>query len=279
MRADHDTFYRQLFAHPELVCELLAAVLPFPWAGRLDARGCRRVNGSFASDDGHQRHEDMVWRVQTGGGSGDLYLLVEFQSRPERCMALRMHVYAGLLLQDLGKQGLLPARHPLPYTAQAIDQPGNVMLALFQCTHFGTAEGLLPALVCIETWLRQRHNDGLRRTVTSWVKRHLRQRFREIQLPRNGTLEEVRTMYYFPIFATFADQLKFEAVQKGLQDGREEGRQALCHALRRLLERDVGPLPPAALERLAAADSEQLQEWLDQVIDRKRPGALLDGED
>lgn len=61
----------------------------------------------------------MVWRVRSGEDWLYLYLLIEFQSRSDRFMALRMMVYVGLLYQDLihnkqlGPQGLLPPVLPI----------------------------------------------------------------------------------------------------------------------------------------------------------------------
>jgi len=100
---------------------------------------------------------------------------------------------------------------------------------------------------------------------------------------------------------TYTDQLIFDAGKKafeaGLREGRQSGeklgmqlgmaagrregletgrRQALGATLRRLLERDHGRLPLAAIKKVASANPEQLQEWLDQVIDGNRPAALLE---
>ena len=58
--------------------------------------------------------DDVVWRVKADERWVYLYLLIEFQSRIDRFMALRMLVYVGLLYQDLvrskqlGPDGLLP---------------------------------------------------------------------------------------------------------------------------------------------------------------------------
>jgi predicted transposase YdaD len=204
MRADHDSSYRRLFAHPELVCELLAACLPFAWASKLNAEGCRRVNASYASDGGQQRHDDMVWRVQSVGGPAELYVLLEFQSRPDRCMALRMQVYTGLLLEDLHKQRLLPAGRPfpklLPLVLYAGARPWTSAVTMLDLQdQDGELDEYQPQqryllLDLARCALRSQHNDGLRRTITLWVKRYLRRRFKKIKIPGNCSLEEVRTM-------------------------------------------------------------------------------------
>jgi hypothetical protein len=129
MHTDHDTSYKRLFAFAELVRELLAGFLPFPWAKRLSTQNCTRRNASYTSDTGHQRHDDMVWRVRTGAPADDLYVLLEFQSQPDRWMALRMQVYSGLLHQELLKEGTLAPASNLPAVLPLViysgDEPWN----------------------------------------------------------------------------------------------------------------------------------------------------------
>jgi len=132
MRADFDSGYKQLFAHPEMVRDLLRAFLPYDWAGQLDVSALERINASYVSRSGAPRHDDMVWRLRAGGESVYVYLLLEFQSFSDRWMALRMQVYVGLLYQDLikrhklGRSGKLPPVLPIvlyggrrPWTASS----------------------------------------------------------------------------------------------------------------------------------------------------------------
>ena len=48
-----------------------------------------------------RRYPDMVWRARTTNGKTDLVLLIEFQGRPERRMALRTTVYNILTVREL----------------------------------------------------------------------------------------------------------------------------------------------------------------------------------
>ncbi|WP_229262257.1 Rpn family recombination-promoting nuclease/putative transposase [Duganella guangzhouensis] len=131
--------YKQLFSHPELVRDLLACVIAADWAQALPTSAFERVNASYTSDHGKSRHQDVVWRASIGGEWVYVYILLEFQSSPERWMALRMLVYVGLLYQDLvaqhklSKHGKLPPVLPIvfyhgrrPWTA-ALDI-GDLML-------------------------------------------------------------------------------------------------------------------------------------------------------
>ncbi len=110
----HDSAFRELFAHPESMRELLTSFLPPDWTAQMDLASLERVNGSYAGGDGMQRHSDMVWRVLLAGRWLYLYLLLEFQSTPDPWMALRMRVYSGLLHQDLLKRHELPEPGRLP---------------------------------------------------------------------------------------------------------------------------------------------------------------------
>ena len=50
----------------------------------------------------------MVWRIRCRGTRLYLYLILEFQTRPDRFMPIRMLAYVVLLYQELIREGLLP---------------------------------------------------------------------------------------------------------------------------------------------------------------------------
>ncbi len=114
MASEDDTAYKQLFAHPEMVRDLLLGFVPGTWVQQLDLATFERVSGSYVGDGGQHRHSDMVWKVRLSGEWIYIYLLLEFQSRSDPWMALRMQVYVGLLYQDLVKRHELPQPFRLP---------------------------------------------------------------------------------------------------------------------------------------------------------------------
>jgi len=114
MNSQADSLYKQLFAHPEILRELLTGFLEAGWAASLNVGAFERVNASYTSERGKARHDDMVWRVKVGGEWVYVYILLEFQSRSDRWMALRMQVYIGLLYQDLVRQRQLSHGRKLP---------------------------------------------------------------------------------------------------------------------------------------------------------------------
>jgi predicted transposase YdaD len=121
MAGHHDLGYKLLFAHPELVRELLAEFTDFGWLGTLDISAFERVNPGYVSERFSERQDDIVWRVRLGDAWLYIYILLEFQSGVDRWMALRMQVYVGLLYQDLvkrkelGPDSLLPPVLPLVF--------------------------------------------------------------------------------------------------------------------------------------------------------------------
>ena len=114
MAANYDSHYKRLFSHPELVHDLLVEFVSVFPSDAMDENSLQRVNGSYTSESGANRHEDMVWKVSLGDRWLYVYLLLEFQSRSDKWMAQRMHVYVSLLLDDLRRQNQLSPGDKLP---------------------------------------------------------------------------------------------------------------------------------------------------------------------
>lgn len=114
MATPHDTGYKALFSHPEMVRDLILGFVPDEWLHSLDYSTLEKVPGSYVTDDLRSRADDVVWRVKVGDEWAYLYLLIEFQSTVDRHMALRIMVYVGLLYQDLLNRGEILADGRLP---------------------------------------------------------------------------------------------------------------------------------------------------------------------
>jgi len=97
---NHDTGYKKLFSHPEMVEDLLRGFVQEDWVQELDFSTLTRDFNSYVTDELRERHDDMIWRVRFRDRWLYVYLLLEFQSRPDPWMAVRMLVYVGLLYQD-----------------------------------------------------------------------------------------------------------------------------------------------------------------------------------
>lgn len=134
MACENDTGYKQLFAHAQLLRDLLATFTPFAWVRDIPLAHFERVNASFVSERASQRHADMVWRVRAGDEWVYVYVLLEFQSARDRWMALRVQVYTGLLYQDLIKGRRIKPGRRLPAVLPVVfyngDKPWNAALDL-----------------------------------------------------------------------------------------------------------------------------------------------------
>jgi len=70
------------------------------------------------------------------------------------------------------------------------------------------------------------------------------------------------------------EELMGTIAEKWLQEGRQEGE---ANSLARLLERRFGAVPDAVRERVATASLEQLDTWLDAVIDAESLDEVFGG--
>jgi hypothetical protein len=104
MTTNHDNSYKLLFSHPEMVRDLLQGFVNEPWLAELDLDSLEKVSGSYVADDLRDREDDIIWRVRFRDRWLYLYLLLEFQSRIDSYMAVRILSYLGLLYQDLIRQ-------------------------------------------------------------------------------------------------------------------------------------------------------------------------------
>ncbi|MYM83255.1 transposase [Duganella sp. FT50W] len=346
MSASADILYKQLFAHPEIVRDLVAGFLAADWAPALPVRAFERVNASYASDQGRARHEDVVWRAHIGGDWVYVYILLEFQSRPDKWMALRMQVYVGLLYQDLvaqhklSKHGKLPPVLPIvlydgsrPWRAatrlaelmlpapaglehfQASQQyllidrhhagnRANIVSLLFRLLSAVTDAEMRGALDAVAERIRERDLDPARESLTRWIQITLQ----DAVVATSMDLEEAFTMkmrrkftydeMFDPgMFERPIAKARAQAIVEGLQQGREQGleegleqgleqgleagrqqgeRLALQRVLRRRLSQEHMPTNVAV--KIAAANPEQLTDWIEALFNGASPRQLFAGD-
>ena len=117
----HDGSYRRLFSHARMVEDLLRRYVVPPWMGSIHFSTLEMVPAHYVSDELEQRESDVVWRVRYGPDREwfYVYVLIEFQSKVDRFMAVRLLAYVLLLYQDLirnkrlTRSGLLPPVLPI----------------------------------------------------------------------------------------------------------------------------------------------------------------------
>ena len=110
----HDSSYKLLFSHPEMVRDLLQGFVHEEWVAQCDFSTLEKVSGSYVSDDLRAREDDVIWRVRWGSNWLYVYLLLEFQSTVDFFMAVRVMGYIALLYQDLVRSGQVTRQDKLP---------------------------------------------------------------------------------------------------------------------------------------------------------------------
>ena len=113
-RPRYDEQYKKLFAFPRMVEDLLRAFVGRDLLGAIDVSTLRKLSSDYVSDELLTRRGDTVWRLRVPGGWACLLLLLEFQSRDDRYMALRILSYTSLLYQELVRNEAPEARVALP---------------------------------------------------------------------------------------------------------------------------------------------------------------------
>ena len=119
----HDAAYKLLYSHPHMVADLLRGFLPDgAWPG-FDFATLEPLPASHVGRGLQRREGDKMWRLRAraapDGGWVYVLVLMEFQSRVDRHMALRVLTYTGLAWEGLvrwreGSGGEEPPGAPLP---------------------------------------------------------------------------------------------------------------------------------------------------------------------
>jgi hypothetical protein len=112
--AHHDNGYKLLFSHASVVADVLRGFIKEDWVHEVDFESLERVSGSYVSDGLRSRESDMLWKVRWKDRSLYVYILLEFQSKVDPFMAVRVMTYLGLLYQDLIRQKALTPSGKLP---------------------------------------------------------------------------------------------------------------------------------------------------------------------
>lgn len=115
-KTDHDGPYHRFFKDPRMVAQLLRDSVPAHVLKDYDLDRLERLNTRFHAETGDRRFGDMAWRIPRRHGRGAAYaaLILEFQSRDYRFMAVRMLGYAALLWEHLIKEKRLLPNRQLP---------------------------------------------------------------------------------------------------------------------------------------------------------------------
>ncbi len=287
-----------------MIEDLLREIVGERWVELIDFDSGERVNASFVADEQERRESDVIWKFRRKDGEDPVYvyILLEFQSRPDPSMPVRFMGYEYLFYQTLLAGQPAKAWKTLPlvipvliYTGQG---PWNVSTDLGsligkldpsaeiyrpQLRYLLVDEGAYPreALAALKSpvadlfrieksrdWVEvQSSVHRLRRSIPP-SEASLRRAFEvwlvTVILPRLGlSLEKFSATLSLEELET----MLAESIDRWNREIREEGRQeGEARLLLRLLRLKFGPLEPEIEERVASADTDRLLEWGERVL-------------
>ncbi|MBW8875357.1 MAG: Rpn family recombination-promoting nuclease/putative transposase [Acidobacteria bacterium] len=123
---EHDSGYKLLFSHRQMVQDLCRGFLPELGARCLDFATLERAASSFVDNRFRERHGDLVWRLGRRDEPRPVFLLLEFQSTPDPIMPLRLLGYVSLLLQDMIRNGRHKPSDELPVVLPVVLYNGRL---------------------------------------------------------------------------------------------------------------------------------------------------------
>lgn len=130
----------------------------------------------------------------------------------------------------------------------------NLVAAVIRFEHPAEDRDLLRLIDLLNDWLAGQ--PELKRIFALWIRALLRRRSKNtLIIPEIRGLEELK-MTLAEKFDQWAKEYK--------QEGQKQG-EALV--LQRLLSRRFDPLPPEVLARIASASEEDINQWVDRILD------------
>lgn len=321
MPEQHDKSYRLLFSFPEMVEELIRHLVGGGWVERLDFATLEKVSERSVGTHGSgsevlRREKDLLWRLRYDEGTGwfYVYIHIEFQSRPEKLMAIRNVVYKTLQFEDLARGRKFTASGKLPpilstvvYTGRRLwtaatsledlveampgDAPKGFDLlgyqlidgARFPVDTIEDPTSLVAALLRLEQsqdlGALATEADRLGKLLEDFEEPGLRQAF--AVLINESLAPDLPSVHDFmevpPMLAETVQEWREGWKREGLEEGRREG---LLNGQRALLSRQLvkrfGPLTPKLEKRLGAATSRELNSWAERLLDAASIAEIFD---
>lgn len=117
----HDAIFKQFLSDIDIARDFLASHLPQEVKQRCDFSTLQLTSSTFVDEALRSRLSDMLYAVRTTQGCGYIYCLIEHQSRPDKCMALRLLRYSLAAMQ----QHLAQGNHDLPLVVPLLFYQGS----------------------------------------------------------------------------------------------------------------------------------------------------------
>jgi predicted transposase/invertase (TIGR01784 family) len=114
----HDTGYKELFSYPEFVQQLIEGFAPADIAGLMDFSTLKSHSGHYITPLFEEKFEDVVWSVEISWEGLTqrvfLYILLEFQSKVDHTMPIRLMHYVACFYSELLKKKVITPGQGLP---------------------------------------------------------------------------------------------------------------------------------------------------------------------
>ncbi|SFB33251.1 Rpn family recombination-promoting nuclease/putative transposase [Clostridium frigidicarnis] len=99
----HDKSYKDLYSKKEIAVDLLKNFVNKEFTKKLKPEDLTLVNKSYISSDYEESESDIVYKAKIGDTEAIFYILIEFQSRVDYRMPLRLLFYMCEILREFSK--------------------------------------------------------------------------------------------------------------------------------------------------------------------------------
>ncbi len=309
----HDRFFKTVFGRTEVAAEFLERYLPAEVAATLDWATLRPEKETFLDPQLTQHPADLLYAVTLHGGeAGYVYVLFEHKSYVEARINLDLLRYRVRIWEQWlndGNTGLLPVIIPVVFYhgaarwgvkrqfAQTVADAPGLQRYVPVCEYH---------LVDLSAYWDEELRGAVLLQVALWTLKYvfrdeLRERLpgilgllRALEQSSSG-LDFIRALlrYLAQVASTdrLSDQELRQAVtqalsgggelmmtiaeqweQQGMEKGMEKGE---AKALLRLVQVKFGLPEPAVAARIAAAESAQVERWLERILTANSPDELF----
>lgn len=89
----HDSGYKKLFSNRTIFRQLIETFITEAWVKELDFTECETLDKSFITDHYKETESDLIYKLKLHQKTVYIYVLLEFQSKVDRFMVLRVLFY------------------------------------------------------------------------------------------------------------------------------------------------------------------------------------------
>lgn len=117
---EHDVGYKYIFSHKGTFIELLKSFVKKKWVNLLQEEDLVLVDKSYILSDFDEEESDIVYRINTENREIIFYILLEFQSRIDFQMPMRLLFYMTEIWRDILKNSTKKDRRRKGYRLPAV---------------------------------------------------------------------------------------------------------------------------------------------------------------